>query len=112
MGLLRRGRGPGYTGPPSFRPREKGSGIDVLESVLGLRVGAGLGEVDRGVDELLHFPVERLVVGVGQTEFLPQELDWIGRFLKPVELLLVPIDLWIADVVTDEALGFAAQVSR
>src|SRR5205085_1784048 len=86
--------------------------IDVFQGVLRLRIRAGLREIDRGVDELLHFPVERFVLPVRETELLAQELDRIGGLLESMELVLVPIDLRIADVMPDEALGFAEQEHR
>src|SRR4051812_1754207 len=92
--------------------RYDNSGIDVLQSVLRLGIGPGLGEVDRGVDELLHFPIERLVVRVGEPELLPQELDRISGLLEALELVLVPVDLWVADVMADQALGLAEQEDR
>ena len=36
------------------------SGVDVLEGVFGLRVGAVLRELDRGLDDLVHLGLERL----------------------------------------------------
>src|SRR2546430_9364896 len=51
------------------------SGIDVLEGVLGLRVGARLRELDRRLDDTVHFLVERLELLVGDVQPLAQTRD-------------------------------------
>src|SRR3954468_11177554 len=55
--------------------RYESSGIDVVERVLGLRVGAVLRELDRLVDDPLHLAVDRVELRVLHREALTQERD-------------------------------------
>src|SRR6476646_7694151 len=55
--------------------RYERSGIDVLQGVLGLRVRAGLRELDRLLDDLRDLGVELLEVVVADVEPGAQELD-------------------------------------
>src|SRR5207237_1357873 len=49
--------------------------VDVLERVSRVRVGAGLGELDCGVDNLMRLGVEPVPLLVAQLESLAQVLD-------------------------------------
>src|SRR6266446_4113374 len=53
------------------------SGIDVLQRVLGLRIGAVLRELHRRIDDLVHLGIERLPVFVGNRQPLAQPRDRI-----------------------------------
>src|SRR4051795_4605890 len=79
-------------------PRYVSSGIDVLERVLGLRVGAVLRELDRRLDDLDHFAVERCELLVVDVEPLTQAHDRILR-RRLGTILLRAVDLSVADVV-------------
>src|SRR3712207_5053808 len=62
--------------------RYDSSGIDELQGVLGLRVGAALRELDRAVDDLVHLAVELLELVVTEAELLAQERDRIARLAQ------------------------------
>src|SRR6266536_62932 len=72
--------------------RYDSSGIDVLEGVLGLRVGAVLGELDRRLHDAVHLLLERLPVLRGNLEPFAQPHDRVALGgLVPV--LLRAVDL-------------------
>jgi len=54
-------------------------GIQVLEGILGFRVGAVFRELDRGFDELVRFAVGLLEVLVRELQALAELRDWILR---------------------------------
>src|SRR4051794_13956080 len=83
--------------------RYDSSGIDVLEGVFGLRIGAVLRELDGGVDDLVHLRVEPLPLLRADLELLAQADDRvaIGRLLA---VLLGAVDLRVADVVARHAV--------
>src|SRR5437868_2695390 len=68
------------------------SGIDVLERVLGLRIGAGLGELDRRLDDAVHLRIEPFELLVRDAEPFAQTRDRILR-RRLRAILLRPIDL-------------------
>src|SRR5690242_18102531 len=78
--------------------------VDVLESVLWLRVRPVLRERDRGLDDTLHLVLERPPLVLGHLEPLPQLHDRVVR-LRLVLVLLRAVDLRIADVVAVHAVG-------
>src|ERR671919_2957166 len=88
------------------------SGIHVLERVLGLRVGPRLGELDGGLDLARDLGVERLEVLVRELEPCAEELDRVLRVALALELLLVAIDLRIADVVAGQPVRPQMQENR
>src|SRR5688500_3374754 len=53
--------------------------VDVLERVAGIRVGAGLGKLDRGVDYALRLGIESRPLLLAQREPLAEVLDRIAR---------------------------------
>src|SRR3954452_25438104 len=87
------------------------SGIDVLQGVFGLRVGAVLREFERRVDDRVRLLVERLELVVAQPEAVAQERDRIvlGRVLA---VLLRPVDLRVADEVAVHALRLDVEEHR
>src|SRR5215211_5521844 len=86
--------------------------IDVLQSVLWLRVGAVLRELDRRLDDLPHFAVDLLDLLVGDIELRAQMIERILRLARLLELLLRAVHLRVADVVTDEAIGVHGEEDR
>src|SRR6201999_3020752 len=78
--------------------RYDSSGIDVLERVFGLRVGAVLRDLDRRLDDLVHLVVERLPV-LGRHLQLLAEADDRVLLGGLVAILLRAVHLRIADVV-------------
>src|SRR4051812_45368538 len=72
------------------------SGIDVLQRILGLRIGAVLREVDRRLDDLVRLRVERLELAVPEAEPLAQNLDRVARGGR-LTVLLRAVDLRVAD---------------
>src|SRR6476661_3146145 len=87
------------------------SGIDVLERVLGLRVGPRLRELDRRLDDAVHLGVERVELLVRDIEPLAQPCDRIlrGRLRA---ILLRPVDLRVADVVAFHAVRLHVEEER
>src|SRR4051794_40913081 len=53
--------------------------VDVLQGILGLRVGARLRELDRGLDDTLHLVLECRPVVVRHLEAPPQLRDRVVR---------------------------------
>src|SRR5690349_14620523 len=84
-------------------------GIDVLERILRLRVGTGFGELDRLVDDALCVSIESCPLCVVQLEPLTKVPDGIARLPQPLQLVLVAIDLRVADVVAGQPLRLAEQ---
>src|SRR5213076_1273034 len=80
------------------------SGIDVLEGVLGLRVGARFREFDGCLDDADHLAVERLELLVAHTKPLAQAVDRILR-RGLGSILLRAVDLRVTDVVALHAVG-------
>src|SRR3954451_24026647 len=85
------------------------SGIDVLERVLRRRVGAVLRELHRRLDDLRHLGVDLCEILVGHSHALAQGLDRIALRTQLLRLILRPVDLRVADVVTAEALAVEMQ---
>src|SRR5204863_5947403 len=84
--------------------RYDSSGIDVLEGVLGLRVGAVAGELDRRLDDAGDLGLERRPLLGRDLELLAQAHDRVALGgLVPV--LLRAVDLRVADVVAVHAEG-------
>src|SRR5262249_19412565 len=87
------------------------SGIDVLERVLGLRVGAVLRELDRRLDDLDDLGVDRLELLVRHRQLLAQEGDRI--VLGGIgAVYLRAVDLGIADVVPLHAVALDVEEDR
>src|SRR5580765_7143088 len=82
--------------------RYESSGIDVLERVLGLRVGPVAGELDRRVDDAGDLRLERRPLLGRDLELLAQPHDRValGGLLA---VLLRAVDLRVADVVAVHA---------
>src|SRR5437762_1197691 len=89
--------------------RNESSGIDVEERVFRIGVGAVLRELHRALDELLDLPLERAPLLVRDAEPLPQVLDRVVARDGLRELVLRAVDLRVADVVADQAVGVAEQ---
>src|SRR5271154_621939 len=84
--------------------RYESSGIDVLQSILWLRIGSVLRELDRRLDDLVYLVVERLPLLVRHLQLLAQAHDRIllGRLAA---IFLRAVDLRVADVVAVHAEG-------
>src|SRR5579862_108968 len=91
--------------------RYESSGIDVLQRVLGLWVGAVLRELDRRLDDLAHLVSERLPFRVRDAEASAQPGDRIalGSLLA---VLLRAIHLGVTDVVPVHARRFDVEEDR
>src|SRR5207244_3765343 len=88
------------------------SGLDVLQGVLGAGVAPVLRELDRVLDDPRHLAVDLLELVVGEAEPPAQLVDRVLRLAQARELVLRPVDLRVADVVADEAVGLAEEEER
>src|SRR5262245_42999770 len=83
--------------------RYESSGIDVLERVLGLGVGAVLRELDRVLDDLRDLRVERLELLVADPELVAQVRDRVMLLGRLADVVLRAVHLRVADVVAVHA---------
>src|SRR5687767_8218152 len=92
--------------------RYDSSGIDVLHGVVGLRVGAVLGELGRGLDHLHDLAADVRGVLVRQLKLRSQLVDRVLGLAQLLQLALGPVDLRIADVVAREPVGLHVEEVR
>src|SRR5579862_591064 len=91
--------------------RYESSGIDVLERVLRLRVGAVLRKLDRRLDDLVHLGLEHVPLLARELEPLAQPHDRIALGGLGA-VLLRPVHLRVADVVAVHARGLDVEEDR
>src|SRR5215212_1797817 len=88
------------------------SGIDVLERVLRVGIGAVFRKLDRALDDVHDLGLQRLELIVRELELRPRELEGIVVVARILDVLLRAVHLRIADVVAVEAVRVAQEEHR
>ena len=83
-----------------------------MSASLRARVGAGLRELDRRIDDALCLGIEPRPLLFAERESRAEVLDRVACLLQLSEVVLVAVDLRIADVVAGQALRLAEQEDR